>query len=471
MAASLLISLHRKATLLKKGRLVAGIQFHSKRLTIENAGKGIRRALTLLKSGSAVPQDTLEGIVINQEGLESLATYFYCIRRLELIGALCYTVAAGSKYLATFSAFSPNFRPRHDIVRFNRSYRLSRFAYLRRDGDQMVLESPVSHSIALIQDPITFQFLLKLTRMPATMEDLQKEFHRVGKQTVETLMNLLLRHQFLEDPKESSLHHWEFHDLLFHSESRYGRRMKPYGGTYHRMGKSEPLPALKPAPQGEKVTLWKPERKRLKKKETSFSAVLEKRQSIREYDERRPITAKQLGEFLYRVDRVKKISPKNSAKRMFYEVALRPYPGGGGCYELEFYLIIRSCNGILPGLYYYDPKNHYLCKISTPSTATDQLLQDALNANGSSLPQVLICFAARFERVSWKYESIVYATILKNVGVLYQTMYLVATEMGLAPCALGCGNSDLFAQAAGSDYYAETSVGEFMLGSRKRNES
>jgi hypothetical protein len=45
-------------------------------------------------------------------------------------------------------------------------------------------------------------------------------------------------------------------------------------------------------------------------------------------------------------------------------------------------------------------------------------------------------------------------------------MYLVATALGLAPCALGGGNSDAFAAAAGTDYYAESTVGEFVLGSR-----
>jgi hypothetical protein len=39
--------------------------------------------------------------------------------------------------------------------------------------------------------------------------------------------------------------------------------------------------------------------------------------------------------------------------------------------------------------------------------------------------------------------------------------------MNLAPCALGGGNSDLFAEAAGLDYYAETSVAEFMLSARE----
>ena len=57
-----------------------------------------------------------------------------------------------------------------------------------------------------------------------------------------------------------------------------------------------------------------------------------------------------------------------------------------------------------------------------------------------------------------------YAASLKNAGVLMQTLYLVATAMGLAGCALGGGDSDLFAAAAGTDYFAEPAVGEFMLG-------
>ena len=78
---------------------------------------------------------------------------------------------------------------------------------------------------------------------------------------------------------------------------------------------------------------------------------------------------------------------------------------------------------------------------------------------------MLLIVSARFARVAWKYESIAYALTLKHVGVLYQTMYLAATAMGLAPCGIGAGDADLFARAVGSDYYAETSVGEFLLGS------
>jgi hypothetical protein len=44
-------------------------------------------------------------------------------------------------------------------------------------------------------------------------------------------------------------------------------------------------------------------------------------------------------------------------------------------------------------------------------------------------------------------------------------MYLVATAMQLAPCALGTGNSSLFAEALGIEFFVESSVGEFVLGS------
>jgi len=98
------------------------------------------------------------------------------------------------------------------------------------------------------------------------------------------------------------------------------------------------------------------------------------------------------------------------------------------------------CTNISPGLYHYCPKEHRLEKISALAEAVDALLEDARrSAKLAETPQILITIAARFQRLSWKYESMAYSALLKNVGVLYQTMYLVATAMDLAPCALGGG--------------------------------
>jgi SagB-type dehydrogenase family enzyme len=87
--------------------------------------------------------------------------------------------------------------------------------------------------------------------------------------------------------------------------------------------------------------------------------------------------------------------------------------------------------------------------------------------NGSDSAQVVIVVSARFDRVMTKYGTGGYALILKDVGVLMATMYLVATAMELAPCALGGGDGELFARMIGSSFDEETSVGEFMLGRRR----
>jgi SagB-type dehydrogenase family enzyme len=172
----------------------------------------------------------------------------------------------------------------------------------------------------------------------------------------------------------------------------------------------------------------------------------------------------QLGEFLYRTMRLRHLSASGDDR---YERSDRPYPSGGACYELELYVLVNTCEGLSAGLYHYCPQTHQLGHIADRTREVQVLLDGAYAATDRQVkPQILLILAARFQRVTWKYSTIAYALILKHVGVLYQTMYLVATAMGLAPCALGSGNADVFAVAADTDYYTETSVGEFILGSR-----
>jgi SagB-type dehydrogenase family enzyme len=150
------------------------------------------------------------------------------------------------------------------------------------------------------------------------------------------------------------------------------------------------------------------------------------------------------------------------------DFASRPYPAGGGLYELEVYAAVNRCANLRPGLYHYDPSRHGLTRLCAGTADVGRLLREAAESAAISTDslQVVFILAARFARVAWKYESIAYALILKHVGVVFQTMYLAATAMGLAPCAVGGGDADLFARAAGTDYCAETSVGEFLLGSQ-----
>jgi SagB-type dehydrogenase family enzyme len=346
---------------------------------------------------------------------------------------------------------------------------LSRFAYLRREGERLVLESPLSHGKITLhgwRGAALAGELVTARSFPSLCDRLKE----IKPEAIELFLSLLLGSGFLSEakpekpcPEESrALLQWDFHDLLFHAGSRLGRHAKGFGATFRFHGKIDPLPAVKPPISEEGIDLFRPDMERLEEQDFPLSLVLEQRRSIREYAER-PVTDRQLGEFLYRTARVKELIPSE-----IQEVSKRPYPGGGAIYELELYLTIDSCEGIDPGLYHYCPKGHWLERLAGRNDLTDTLLRDAMRSTGQeAMPQVLITIAARFQRLSWKYESMAYSVILKNVGALYQTMYLVATAMDLAPCALGGGDSDLFARAAGLEYTVETSVGEFLLGSKR----
>jgi SagB-type dehydrogenase family enzyme len=85
-------------------------------------------------------------------------------------------------------------------------------------------------------------------------------------------------------------------------------------------------------------------------------------------------------------------------------------------------------------------------------------------------PQILVTIAARFGRVSWKYSSIAYALVLKDVGALIQTFYLMASDMGLGGCAIGISNIELFAKMTGIDFHIEGPVGQFAIGRGMKTE-
>jgi SagB-type dehydrogenase family enzyme len=242
---------------------------------------------------------------------------------------------------------------------------------------------------------------------------------------------------------DPALRCWQFHDLLFHTRSRTGRHDDPVGATYPLAGRLDPLPALRPETAVDAIALYRPDLEQLQCQDLPFALVQERRRSVRRYASE-PITDRQLGEFLYRVARVK------DCLHTEVETPIGPV-------QMEFAL----------RLYRYDGLGHQLVPCVGRTAAVERMLSDAALSAGlkATKPQVLLVLAARIPRIAWKYTGLAYALVLKHVGVVFQTMYLAATAMGLAPCAVGIGDSDLFAQAAGVDYYTETSVGEFLLGS------
>jgi SagB-type dehydrogenase family enzyme len=338
----------------------------------------------------------------------------------------------------------------------------------------MILESPRAGALFKICNP-KIAAVLAMLSTPQHIKQLRRQDDFPGLE----LLALLLDCQILFKvdaaggsglrPAEGdhNLVLWDFHDLLFHTRSTEGRHANPLGGVYPYAGVISPLPAVRPSWPGKKIDLRKfsaahPEAI------SPVAKLLRERHSTRSFDDQRPITLAELSRFL---DGTARVQSKWQSTLDLGDVApvvayaARPYPSGGSAYELELYLTVANCEGLARGFYHYDADRHALVPIAARTHELDAMLTSAEFAmDAPAPPQILITIAARFGRVAWKYSSIAYALVLKDVGVLIQTFYLMATDMGLGGCAIGSNNIDLFEKITGIEFHVEGPVGQFAIG-------
>ncbi|MDD9868979.1 MAG: SagB family peptide dehydrogenase [Gammaproteobacteria bacterium] len=378
--------------------------------------------------------------------------------------------------------YTPQFAPVAD----DEKLALSRFAMLRREEGRVLLETSLKPYHLLSETPAGDALLGRFLRA-AAVSDVLSQWPASWREPLRDLLALLKHDGILlpapagkdcpgRDDEGAAAAQWEAHDLWMHSTSRLGCTQAGYGefgGVFPNIGRSEPEPAVRPSWDGETIELARPDMEKLYSKDRPFAAVQDERRTVRGYDEQHPISAEQLGHFLYRSCRIlfrKEVlvasSRSDTPGRAVLDLAWRPYPCGGASYELETYLSVDRCAGIDSGFYHYDAARHCLVKLGGRTAEMDKALRIACLATGlQARPQVVLHMAARFRRVTWKYRAVAYSGMLRNAGVLYQTFYLVATAMGIAPCGLGAGDIELFRKMTGLDPMIEGSIGDFALGS------
>jgi SagB-type dehydrogenase family enzyme len=354
---------------------------------------------------------------------------------------------------------------------------LSRFAYMRRRGADMVLESPRAGALFRICDPKIAVAIAMLTT-PQQIKQLRRQDGFPGVELLALLLDCQIlfkgdaagESELRPEEGDHSLALWEFHDLLFHTRSTEGRHANPLGGVYPCAGTISPLPAVRPSWPGKKIHLSKLSAERAEAT-SAVAKLLRERRSTRSFDNQRPITLAELAQFL---DGTVRVLSQSNTKLDLDEGGhtVRPYPSAGAAHELELYLAVNLCEGLARGYYHYDAGAHALAPIGVPANELEALLAGAEYAMGAPAAlQILITIAARFGRISWKYSSIAYALVLKDVGVLMQTFYLMATDMGLGGCAIGIQNIDLFAKMTGVEFHVEGPVGQFVIGRGAKSEA
>jgi len=335
---------------------------------------------------------------------------------------------------------------------------LNRFAYLRRSERGATLHHPDAPFEVVLEDDAAGRLITDLASGPRDILSLTGACDHA-------VLELLVSPGFVVDadaaeppPRQS----WEFHDRLFDRTTRIHDARVTRGASFRFLNQWPSPPALRPAYQGERIALPDPASLPASRS-LPLRDVMEKRRS-RYGMSAQPVSIEDISLLLHRVARVKEVRP--GSQSIPQEILLRPFPSAGAIHELEFYLAIRCCDQLTQGFYHYMGNEHALTLIPDAETAAARMLAACAAAWGQpeAPPHAMVVITSRLPRLAWKYSGIAYRLSLLNAGVAIQSLYLTATNLGLAGAAVGTGHSDLFSKATSVSSWEETSIAEFGFG-------
>lgn len=246
---------------------------------------------------------------------------------------------------------------------------------------------------------------------------------------------------------------WEWHDSLFHHETRGAVDRDPRGGTFNRLVRDDVPPDARPHFEGPVIEL--PRAARVPSTSASFREVALGRRTRRDFDSGRTPRLEQLGAIF-------DLSLARSAHDTSgpIEMSLRAAPSGGGLSAFEAFVVVRECSGLAQGVYHYESDTHRLRLVGDVAKA-DQL---ARLCQQEGQWQLALLFTCTFARIGMKYERMAYSLALQNLGVLYQSIWLAAEASGLGGFPRGGVDSPALTNALGLDVDAEPVLGAMFFG-------
>jgi SagB-type dehydrogenase family enzyme len=142
--------------------------------------------------------------------------------------------------------------------------------------------------------------------------------------------------------------------------------------------------------------------------------------------------------------------------KLFGELPGKTSPSGGARHPIEVYLMALRVNGLNPGIYHYQAKDHCLERVTAGAdarTAQEYCADQPYFANAAAL----FIMTAVFTRTMWKYpHPRAYRIVLLDAGHLGQTFCLTATRMGLAPFCTAALKDSLIEKDLGIDGILES---------------
>ena len=203
---------------------------------------------------------------------------------------------------------------------------------------------------------------------------------------------------------------------------------------------------------GERVQLPAVER------EGQLYDALMRRRTTRSFDLERPLSTADLAVVL------RYVFGYHGYARLFGEITTlkRTSPSAGGFHSVEAYPILLRVDGVPPGLYRYDGRDHVLEPVASiaPGEGRELAARFVCGQTYFADAHALVVLAVRFERAFWKYRNHqkALAAVLMDAAHLSQTLYLVSTELGLGAFVTAAVNNADIDERLGLDGYGDGTV-------------
>ena len=170
--------------------------------------------------------------------------------------------------------------------------------------------------------------------------------------------------------------------------------------------------------------------------ENSYQKLLDIRRSVRNYDEKVPMTQAQLAFMLYTAQGIQSYRGEDDV------ATLRPVPSGGARHPFETYIAVRNVEGLEAGLYYYAPAaNIGEKKVAVtylgPIEDYDNQISEALAGQKWAIrASVVLFFTCIPYRSEWRYKEAAQRVMLIDLGHVGQNVMLSAASLGLGSCCM-----------------------------------
>lgn len=316
------------------------------------------------------------------------------------------------------------------------------------------VNSIISH-LSLKTDDIRFLQIINAFAIGCTIEEVLQQFNLSLADQIKRYITELIKMGALTLATESdreSYHNWHWSALAYH----YQTRPPDLGDSEvdYFINDNDTIATRN------RIFLLKGN----EEKSRDFANVLESRQSRRNWPEK-AISFEVFSKFLWLSAGNKFRKDDEKENRLFS----RPYPSGGAVYSLCLYIVIGdyAVKGITAGVYKYFPDDHNLEILATATLQYGKILQLAGKAADAANVGIAIFITSKYAEQSKVYPDLAYSLILKEVGCIIQTFYLVTEYLDLSCCAIAgslpCG---MLAGLCNTNEDVEPLVGEFLIGPR-----